>query len=246
MRKILVVILVVFLIFSACDAGYKRDSAGASEFYNVMTVIQTCVPHVGGMDLRLDRVELLETDDYGRSFFRYFFALTSSEAFLIVQKTEGSLVYYCEDYCYLYNKQKGATSENEIDWLKEQNSWNVPTTARKTVCLDFANATPDHVGIENHLNVGKKILLCLKENRPDTEWEEAKVDLNCLENYPGYGQIIYVVVNGDNSSMQYLVLYDQGAGEPVVILENVQEEDDLREAIITFKERYCHEMTMVH
>lgn len=240
MRKILVVILVVFLIFSACDAGYKRDSAGASEFYNVMTVIQTCVPHVGGMDLRLDRVELLETDTYGRSLFRYFFALTSSEAFLIVQKTEGSLVYYCEDYCYLYNKQKDATSENEIDWLKEQNSWNVPTTARKTACLDFANASPDHVGIENHLDVEKKILLYLKENHLDTEWEVAKVDLNCLENYPGYGQIIYVVVNGDNSSMQYLVLYDQGAEEPVVILENVQEEDDLRETIISFKERHCH------
>ena len=53
--------------------------------------------------------------------------------------------------------------------------------------------------------------------------------MNCLENYPGYGQIIYVVVNGENTSMQCLVLYDQGAGEPVVILENVQKEDDLKD-----------------
>ena len=239
MRKILVLILVVFLMFSACDAGYKNDSAGASEFYNAMTVIQTCVPHVGGMDLRLDRVELLETDNYGRSLFRYFFALTSSEAFLIVQKTEGSLVYYCEDYCYLYNQHKGATSKDDINWLKEQNSWNAPTTIRKTVCLNFANASPDHVGIENHLDVGKKILLYLNENRPNTEWKEAKVDLNCLENYPGYGQIIFVVVNGSDAIKQCLVLYDQSAEEPVVVLENIQQEDDLRETIVSFKERHC-------
>ena len=238
-KKLLAVILVVFLIFSGCDAGYNRASAGASEFYNAMTVVQTSVPHIGGMDLRLDGIELLETDRYGRSLFRYFFALTNSEAFLIVQKTEGALVYYCEDYCYLYNQQKGATSESDINWLKEQNGWNLPTTARKTVCLDYTNASPDHVGIENHLDVGKKILLYLQENQPNAPWEEAKVDLNCLENYPGYGQIIYVVLNGNNTTMQCLVLYDQSAAEPVVVLENIQQEDDLRELIISFKGTYC-------
>ena len=246
MRKILVLILIAFLILSACDAGYKHDSAGASEFYNAMTVIQTCVPHIGGMDLRLDRIELLETDDYGRSLFRYFFALTSSEVFLIVQKTEGSLVYYCEDYCYLYSQCKGATSASDIDWLKEQNSWNAPETKRKTVCLDFANASPDHVGIKNHLDVGKTILQYLKENNPNTEWKEAKVDLNCLEKYPGYGQIIFVAVNGSDTTKQYLVLYDDSSDNPVVVLESIQEKDALREVIISFKEKYCLETTIVN
>lgn len=245
MRKILVLILVAGLMFSACDAGYKRDSAGASEFYNAMSVIHTCVPHLGGMDLRLDRIELLESDDYGRSLFRYFFALTNSEAFLIIQKTEGSLVYYCEDYCYLYSEYNGATTESDIRWLKEQNSWNMPTTARKIISLDFSNITPDHVGIENHLDVGKDILLYLKENYPNSEWTDARIGLNCLENYPCSGQIIFVEVRGNEMIKTCLVLYDQSNDNPLTALEIIQENADLREEIIFFKERYCLERNMV-
>ena len=238
----IVIVILALLLFCGCDAGYKRSSAGASEFYNAMTVIQTCVPHIGGMDLRLDRIELLETDNYGRSLFRYSFALTGSEAFVIIQKTEGSLVYYCEDYCYLYNQHEGTTNERDIDWLKEQNSWDSPTTTRKTIYLDFANASPDHVGIDNPQDVEKKILLSLKERYPDTEWEEADIGLNCLENYPGCGQIIFVETHNDDSVTQYLVLYDNSAEKPVVVLEEIQERNDLRELIISFKDAHCTEL----
>lgn len=244
MRKILVLILVTLLMLSACDAGYKRDSAGASEFYNAMSVIHTCVPHWGGMDLRLDRIELLETDDYGRTLFRYMFALTGSEAFLIVQKTEGSFVSYCEDYCYLYAQEKDTINKNNIDWLKEQNSWNAPTTARKIVSLDFSAVSPDHVGIENHLNVRQIILQYLNETYPDIEWENTKINLNCLENYPGLGQIIFITDASNYIDTQYLVLYDQSAENPVIALKTVQDEADLRETIISFKEEYCLKTTI--
>ena len=61
MKKLLAVLLVLIILFCGCDAGYFRNSAGASGFDEELALITARVPYEGFIDLRLDIIDLLET-----------------------------------------------------------------------------------------------------------------------------------------------------------------------------------------
>ena len=90
-------------------------------------------------------IEVLETDDYGRTLFFFtqdtggFWGITDGGAFgtaiFIMQKSDDEFVYYYQDDCYIPHRiPKGLTSipedyreglpEEQIETLKERNDWN--------------------------------------------------------------------------------------------------------------------------
>lgn len=238
MKRIIIIILVFVIVLIGCDAGYNRYSAGASDYYDAMTVIQASVPHIGGMDLRLDSIVLLETDNYGRQLFRYSLASDRSEILLITQKTENTLVYYFEDYCYLICDNEGFT-ESDIAWLKNQNDWEIPLETNKCIYVDFEDSVPDHVDIDNQFDVKKNILAFLHSYYPEKNGIQISIGINALENYPNCGRIILVDAYFDNSLSMYLVLYNDVENDPIIAFEKIQSVDTIRDEIIEFKEMYC-------
>lgn len=244
LKRMIVILFIISVLLCSCDAGYSRYSAGASEFNDALSVIQMVVPYTGGMDLRLDTINLLETDSYGRNLFYYYLTVSRMGVLLIVQDTQDPLVYYYEDCCYLVREDvEGVNSFNVQDkkWLKENNNWNKPLDPKKMSSIDFANTPPDFENIDDYLDVCKVIQSSFELCYPGKGWEYAYITLNGLESYKDYGQIILVEIHFPNSNATeyYLILYNTNCDNTVTAIEPMGGVDNFRESIIAFKEEYC-------
>ena len=236
-KKLCLFILICSILLCGCDAGYSRTSAGASDFYDALAVVQTGVPYYEGINLRLDYIHLLETDAYGRRLFSYHMSLGQTEVLLIVQKTQEPWVYYYEDYCYLLKEGSDAFTAEETNWLKEQNDWDQPTFSENMRGVHFKQTPPDHENIEDYQSVCQQIAADLQRHYPAKNWETAKISVAGLETFQGYGQVILAgVYFADSEATQgYVMLYDG----TVVAAEPIDSDHDLRQSIIDFKDMYC-------
>ena len=237
MKKLWMVLFAICFLFCGCDAGYNRHSAGVSDYLNAVSVVQCGVPYTGNVDLRLDQIELLETDDYGRKLFLYRMASSQESFLLITQKTAGSLIYYYENDCSTICTVDETDNEERKRWLKEQNDWNLPIDDRKMTAVDSALVSPDHENITNYLDACKKIEIALETAGFQSISENSKIQLNGLEFTMNGGQIVLVGVYSNDTKEYYVVLYDDRIDTAVVAIEQITEEIGFRESIIQFKEK---------
>jgi len=243
MKKTFFLFVLIATLACGCDAGYSRSSAGESGFDNALSVIQMGVPYISGMDLRLDSIKLLETDEYGRTLFYYSMGQSRMGALLIVQKTADPLVYYYEDDCYIVresaNTQDSFDSEDML-LLKERNDWNKPLNDENMRSADYS-IPADHENVENAREICEVLRGALTRQYPEKTWESVQIDLNGLEDYENCGQVMLVRVHHANNSEaeNYLVLYNAGNENAVIAMKPAGSIDDFRESIILFKETYC-------
>ena len=146
MKRTLVLIILLAYLLSGCDAGYMQNSAGVSEYQSVIGIVRTAVPHIGGLSMRLDYVELLETDAFGRRLYRYNMGETWVGMILIEQKEGEGYTYYYEDLCYLmYRRGERDATNEEIACLKENNDWDKPLDDTKMSCTPIGNGSDNLV-----------------------------------------------------------------------------------------------------
>ena len=242
MRKVIVILIVLSVLLCGCDAGYNRSSAGASGFDQAICVIQNAVPYTGGIDLRLDSISLLETDEYGRSLFFYRMTLSQIGILLIVHDITEQTASYYEDRCYMLCR--GADLSEDFSradrlLLKEWNDWNQPLRADKLRTV--ACTTPaDHENVQDYLHTVDTVQGALQNWFPEEDWSSARVTMNGLETYAEQGQVVLVEVYIEKGQAEYyLVLYDPRQSPAVRCAESAGSMDDFRERIIEFKENYC-------
>jgi len=228
-RTIVSIILLVYLL-SGCDAGYMGNSAGISEHQSVIGIARTAVPHIGGLSMRLDSVELLETDAYGRKLYRYNMGETWVGMILIEQKADDSYTYYYEDLCYvMYRRGERDATNDEIAWLKENNDWDKPLDDTKM------RGAPIGSGDDNIADF-KKVLSAVRETLAAMyPGEDTDITINGLEIDEDGTQLIFgeLWFNKTGEHRYYLLSYSQfGAA----VLQETSLET-LREDVIVCKHK---------
>lgn len=143
------VLAVCIICFCGCESVYTKfffrsGTLGRTDYYEAYYIIDVNVPAFNSTiedATKFDKVELMETDEYGRSMFRYCSHVgtmggdweweTYVTTLVVCQKKEGEKAYYYPDYCWLSKfSEKGegfaAFTEEEISLLKERNDWGEP------------------------------------------------------------------------------------------------------------------------
>lgn len=236
MKRIIILILLIALFICGCDAGYNRYSAGATDYYDAIYVVEKHVPYPQYLDLRLDYVELLETDEYGRNLFCYKVVSSRTKIFLILQKTEEMFTYYYEDDCYAFTQFDSDISEQEMNALKERNDWGKPINQEKMVRISYTreDVIKDTINIRD---VEENLSNYLSENPICKKMKDFY--FNPLDFcFPNKQLMLICERHKDYSQHYFLVLYDHDSEQPVVEIEELQGMNSFREEIIAFKEQH--------
>ena len=140
--KFLLLTVCVTIAFYGCDFGssgsiinqYQTDIYSIA-FYTIP--FATCS--------NFDIAETVGTDEYGRTLISYtsyatMFGLDDYSykngeinTYVICQKTDKKYIYYYDDYCYIFTKQRGEADDEELDLLKERNDWGKEYNESKMV-----------------------------------------------------------------------------------------------------------------
>lgn len=237
MKRIIILILLIALFICGCDAGYNRYSAGATDYYAATHVINKHVPCPPYLDLRLDSINLLETDEYGRELFCYEIMESRINIFLILQKTEEVFTYYYEDDCYAFTHFDSDISEQEMNTLKERNDWGNPINQEKMVRMSYAKQHAGKSEFLDYFAVRDAVMDMLQKTQMcDNIYQ---LYINGMDKYSSNMQLLLADVrHADYSRHYFLVLYDHDSEQPVVEIEELQGIDSFREEIIAFKEQH--------
>jgi len=233
MKKLVAFVLSIMISLCGCDAGFSRISAGATKHKDVLAVMYVAVPHYGFLDMRLDYIKLLETDEYGRNMYYYNLSNFRTGAVVIVQKATDEYVLYYEDYCYLVDTQKCEPEhylEPELEWLKSKNDWNRPLAELKSSRIDSKSTPDDYEPLDY-----EAFKECFFKIMPDQKKESDFFYANALESYADGSQVVLVSLyfKKDEVDEQYLALYDSTDG--IKEIEQIVDMDEIRESVIAFK-----------
>lgn len=128
MRRVILSILTFVLFLSGC---YPNGSVGKTGYYEAYDIVRTSVPFAmdGANDKSRAKVELYETDEYGRQIFIYSqFSLMlqkSISIWLVCQKTDVEYAYYYSDVCYMIVDKGEVLDDGDLEVLKVLNDWNL-------------------------------------------------------------------------------------------------------------------------
>ena len=235
-------LVIAAMLLCSCDAGYNRRSAGASGYSHEICVIQNNVPYTGGIDLRLDSIELLDTDKYGRNLFFYRMTLSSLGILLVIQNTDEQEMYYYEDECYLLRKNATspeAFSDKDINQIKERNDWDQPLEYDR-MCSLSCTVPADHENIDDQSSARASVTQEMKKHYPEKDWTSARVNLNGLETFHGIGQLVLITLSfGGENPEYYIGLYNPKEIPKVHAISPAGDVESFRENIINYKEKYC-------
>ena len=200
---ILLIAIIAILIHACSYHGYDGDHP---DLYTV------AVNNVFGIDGKYSNgevtknthIEVIETDDYGRTLFfyneLYGTQIEYGMAFVISQKTEDGFVYYYQDVCYLpyfdIEHDLDVIMENidlgVIEMLKERNDWNMELNESKCTKSEFTKEKPEGKVDTFSIEHDKKIEEYAKSNGID---ESATVNCNYFKfcNSDSNGKELYYV-----------------------------------------------------
>ncbi len=123
-KSLCVVLLTLAIVLSSCSSSLPEDIA-------LIATASFGVPYMFDNDLKGRKIDVLETDAYGRilfSMFDYsFFVGQEVTTLVIMQKQDDQYVYFYEDYCYAMED----FSEETKLVLKKKNDWNLPLNESK-------------------------------------------------------------------------------------------------------------------
>lgn len=194
MKRLLLYAVIVAILFCGCDGGYFRGSATLSEHQSAIEIVRTAVPHIGCLSMRLDIVQLADTDNCGRKMYQYLANEVGIEIILIEQMSDDTNVYYYEDLCYLIYCNGETVVEEDIAWLKESNDWNKPLDKSKMHCVTIRSGT---------------------DNIVDYSEKRSKAQVEIEKLYPGVGIIVSLnglEVSEDGNQLLLAEVYSQDIG----------------------------------
>ena len=130
---LLLVLLSMSLVFASC--GYYQYNGDYGDLYTVAVCnIFGAKGYFSDGEYVCDPIiEIIETDNYGRTLFYYSERGPFGCAIVIMQKSDDEYVYYYQDDCYMpyYNVDcayyfdfREIFSDEDINTLKERNDWN--------------------------------------------------------------------------------------------------------------------------
>ncbi|MDR1940052.1 MAG: hypothetical protein LBQ40_04575 [Clostridiales bacterium] len=134
MKKYLKVVLITCLLVIS---GLTLNSCKPAIYIGKNPELHTIVLHTFFVlgEYQFDRIEILETDDYGRTLFSYINSegKPQQKALLICQKSDKKHTYFYTDYNFMLTDEfilpeewaevKGGDLAEEIELLKEKNDW---------------------------------------------------------------------------------------------------------------------------
>lgn len=139
MKKRIAISLIVFMLIihlAACD-GHSNSvaSSGHSELYSVANV---SVPFVTG-NYDWEQVEIIEKDSYGRIMFKYRSISTMLSdycgsylyALVVCQMYDKDYSYYYDNDSFIYLRENGSASDEDVQRLKSWNDWGKPINQSK-------------------------------------------------------------------------------------------------------------------
>lgn len=150
-----VIILTALISMTGCIyRGYRGD------YPELCSMAWANIPALRGVssngEISLDPTVIpIEEDEYGRRLFLYFETRSNYFYLIISQKTEGRLIYYYPDDCYLpcyfdddalYHGDIGSldemlslVSEEDISLLKAENDWGMAINPEKCHSTEIIN-----------------------------------------------------------------------------------------------------------
>lgn len=131
---ITVILLAVVCLSSSGCKLYKEYlyEQPIKEYPELFSVLACSVPGTGDRYTRAGKIQVLETDSYGRTLFKLVQPVTvyydTNElcAVVICQKSSGEGAYYFRDVNFALADGDGNVSESRIEALKERNRWEQP------------------------------------------------------------------------------------------------------------------------
>lgn len=132
--KIFIILLCALMLtaFCGCDRFHKYKGTD----YDLYTVaINSLVGAHGEIFMRPEgpTLNIVETDNYGRTLFYYYEKnAISTHSMIISQKSENGFVFYYEDFNFISKATEQFATE-EIDELKCKNDWNMPIDESRLV-----------------------------------------------------------------------------------------------------------------
>lgn len=231
MKRVIVLTLTLALILCGCDMGYSRNSAGAQGCPDLLQLVMIAVPHNGPIDLRLDSVEVYETDQYGRRLFRYYVVNVAQTCWIVAQKTENDHIFYYEDLCYiLCPGNVDALNTESMQWIKDQNDWNQPLNEGKMVSVVYSDEPNDA------LTSVPAIRKCVNRYTDAMYSDKYSLIINGLEYWEDCYQLLLISIHVKNKeSDYYLAVYDCSEGETISKIKKIEDIDNIRQEVIDFK-----------
>ena len=126
-KTVLLISLVFTILLTGCFPNGSVDETGHYEAYDI---VRTAVPFSmdGANDKSRARVELMETDDFGRRLFVYnqysLMLQKHISIWLICQSTDDEYAYYYSDVCYRILPVDGNFEGDLLETFKTCNDWN--------------------------------------------------------------------------------------------------------------------------
>ena len=198
-KKLCVPIALLIILLLLCSCGR------ANENLELALCGSYAVPGFFSSDLKgeLPSVEVLETDEYGRTLFE-FTAISSvsgekETALVICQKRDGDFVYFYEDICYRvapYEDQDISELKAQNDWTKKLDMWKM-SRRKNQITFDLC-IRADH-GFKNG-QVAKEFCEYMEIERDDIN------NLNFQDiSSSGHG-LFHVHISSDNEPRHYFVI----------------------------------------
>ena len=148
----------IFILIPFSGCVYRGYSGKYPDLFTaaINSVLWNC-GHSQGADRPIDsKIEILETDEYGRTLFTYMEARYTRRtmkysALLVAQYTSDDQVFYYEDCNYIVKDRSVSLTfgQNEMEHLKEINDWNKPINADKCIGKTIIRKKQTNSEIEN-------------------------------------------------------------------------------------------------
>ncbi|MDR1940050.1 MAG: hypothetical protein LBQ40_04565 [Clostridiales bacterium] len=233
MKKYLKVIVITCLLVIS---GLTLSGCGA--YMGKNPELQTVVVHtlIGIGNYQFDRIEILETDDYGRTLFSYSHTGGGLDlkALLICQKSDKKYTFFYTDYNFMLTDEfilpegwaevKGGDLAEEIELLKERNDWGEELKEELLMKVPIRRYQKSPIS-------DRKLRKAF-----ESVGEYGRYWYSSYLTEDPYGRCIYIVNNHDNMDYVMLVSKD-GSYDSENFLTEIDYMTDYREQLKEFKER---------
>lgn len=235
MKRICITLLMIAVILTGC---YQKGTAKQTGLFAPYRIADVNVPLADNLHTsQFDRVEELETDEYGRCYYSYkTYSVTLSsdiEIHIISQMVRDDEVFFYPDYCYRIRLESDpAFTDEDISQLKTWNDWNQPLVTDKMYTTSYSQY---HKDIANEKEIQSAITSYLDLD------DSYGINYNGLDLLDKNAQLFFVHVfpraNKEKSRAEkyYLVIYQKGVAHNIARCQQLDDPQSCQEQVWMFR-----------